>query len=76
MSEPIFSDLEHLYLIAALSSPIPCRHIGKSKEKHIFEPVRLDFRQRKNGSRLIFLLEENFRIGNDKIKDKRLVILN
>lgn len=36
-----------------ISRPIPCRFIGKSKDRYIFEPLKTDFTQYKNGSKIV-----------------------
>jgi hypothetical protein len=74
MEQPIFTDLEHLYLISIGNDPIHVRYVGKSKEKHLFEPVNNNFGQRKKGSKLIFA--SNFHFGSDKIQGKRAVVID
>ena len=69
----MFSDLENIFIISGISRPIPARFVGESNGKHFFEPVRFDFRQRKNGTKLIEL--RNFEVGKIQIQGKKVIIL-
>ena len=69
----MFTDLENIFIISGISRPIPARFIGESNGKHFFEPLRLDFMQRKNGTKLIVV--RKFEVGKMQIQGKKVIIL-
>ena len=69
----MFADLENIFIISGISRPIPARFIGESKGKYFFEPLRFDFKQRKNGTKLIVVI--NFEVGKVQIQGKKVIIL-
>ncbi len=69
----MFDDLEKIFIISGISRPIPARFIGESKGKHFFEPLRFDFKQRKNGAKLIVV--RNFEVSKMQIQNKKIIII-
>jgi len=74
MEQPIFTDLEHLFLVSMGDRPIHVRYAGKSPKKYLFERVNNDFGQSKRGDKLIFV--QNFHFGSDRIQGKRVVVID
>lgn len=68
-----FTDIEPVFIIAGISRPQPARYIGTSKGKFLFEPLKSNFGQCKNGSKLIFV--KDFKESELKIEGKRVLII-
>lgn len=68
-----FNDFENVYVIIGISTPRTARYIGtNARDQKLFEPLRKDFKQFKNGSKLIFL--NNFKVADIKIQNKKVIV--
>jgi hypothetical protein len=67
------NDIENVFIILGISRPIPCRFIGKSKDRYIFEPLKVDFTQYKNGSKIVNV--KDFKVSDLEIEGKKVLII-
>ena len=63
------NDLEKVFIVIGISRPIPARFIGKSKDRYIFEPLKVDFTQYKNGSKIVNV--KDFKVSDLRLKVKK-----
>ena len=54
-----------------LDKPIPARLVGIKKDTYVFEPLRVNFGQFKNGSKLLFVRFSDIESGDVQIIERK-----